>query len=205
VKQQVHTSALLTRLMKEAPKETVDLDWLLGHLQKRAFGFLLLVLAIGILIPGLGIISSIAIAFPAIEMVLDRDRPMLPRFLTKRSFATERFTKSVKRFLPFLRFVERVSRPRWPTPAGATKRAIGFLALLLAISGVWPLPLINFLPAVTIALLAIAYIQEDGLLLAASFIIGILSLLVFGFLVWTSTSALEMLFGAWLHLSSRKG
>jgi hypothetical protein len=55
VKQQVHTSALLTRLMKEAPKETVDLDWLLGHLQKRAFGFLLLILAIGILIPGLGV------------------------------------------------------------------------------------------------------------------------------------------------------
>jgi hypothetical protein len=30
--------------MDEAPKNTVDLDWLLGHPQKRAFG-LLLVLA----------------------------------------------------------------------------------------------------------------------------------------------------------------
>ena len=108
MKQQVHTSALLMRLMKEAPKDTVDLDWLLGHLQHRAFGFLLLTLAIGILVPGLGVISSIAIALPTVEMVLDRDRPMLPRFLTKRSFATERFTKWAKRSLPFLRFVERV-------------------------------------------------------------------------------------------------
>jgi hypothetical protein len=205
VKQQVHTSALLTRLIKEAPKDTVDLDWLLGHLQKRAFGFLLLILAIGILIPGLGIISSIAIAFPAVEMVLDRDRPMLPRFLTKRSFATERFTKWAERFLPFLRSAERVSRPRWHTPPGATKRAVGFLVLLLAFSGIWPLPLINILPAVTIALLAVAYIQEDGLLLAASFIIAFSSLLVFGFLVWTSAGALETFFGTWLHLPWRKG
>jgi hypothetical protein len=204
VKQQVHTSALLTRLIKEAPRDTVDLDWLLGHLQQRAFGFLLLILAIGILIPGLGIISSIAIAFPAVEMVLGRDRPMLPGFLTKRSFATERFTKWAERFLPFLRFVERISRPRWHTPAGATKRAVGFLVLLLAISGIWPLPLINVLPAVTIALLAIAYIQEDGLLLAGSFIIGISSLLAFGFLVWTSAGALEMFFSAWLHFASPK-
>jgi hypothetical protein len=49
---------------------------------------------------------------------------------------------------------------------------------------IWPLPLINVLPAVTIALLAIAYLQEDGVLLAVSFVIGILSLLIFGFLIW---------------------
>lgn len=55
MKQQVHISDLLTRLMDEAPKNTVDLDWPLGQLQKRAFG-LLLILAIAILVPGLGIV-----------------------------------------------------------------------------------------------------------------------------------------------------
>jgi hypothetical protein len=84
VKQQVHTSDLLTRLINEAPKDTVDLDWLLGHLQKRAFGLLLLILAIAILVPGLGIVASVAMAFPAVEMMLGRDRPTLPRSLTKR-------------------------------------------------------------------------------------------------------------------------
>jgi hypothetical protein len=205
VKKQVHTSDLLTHLMNEAPKDTVDLDWLLGHLQKRAFGLLLLILAIAILIPGLGIVASVAIAFPAVEMILARDRPMLPRFLTKRSFATERFTKWAKRTLPFLRFVERVSRSRWHTPVDVTKRAVGLLVLLLAISGIWPLPLINVLPAFTIALLAIAYLQEDGLLLAVSFVIGILSLVIFGFLVWTSAGGVESLIGGWPYLPWRKG
>jgi hypothetical protein len=203
MKHQVHTSDLLTRLMNEAPKDTVDLDWLLGHLQKRAFGLLLLILVIAILVPGLGIAASVAIAFPAVELMMDRDRPSLPRFLTKRSFATQRFIKWAGRSLPFLRLVERVSRSRWHTPAHATKRAIGLLVLLLAISGIWPLPLINLVPAVTIALLAIAYLQEDGLLLAVSFCVGILSLLVFCFLVWKSAGALGSLLSGSQHVPWR--
>jgi hypothetical protein len=197
---QVHTSDLLKRLIDEAPDDTVDLDWLLGHLQKRAFGLLLLILAIAIIIPGLGIAASIAIAFPAVEMMLGRDRPTLPRFLTKRPFSTQRFSKWATRALPVLRAVERVSRSRWHTPAGATKRAVGFLVLLLVMSGIWPLPLINIVPAVAIALLAIALLQEDGLMLAVAFCVGILSLLIFGFLVWKSADVLENLFGGSLHL-----
>jgi hypothetical protein len=190
---QGHTSDLLKRLIDQAPKESVDLDWLLGHLQKRAFGLLLLILAIAILVPGLGILASIAIAFPAGEMMLGRERPALPHFLTKRAIATERFTKWSTRIFSILKVIERVSRSRWHTPHEVTKRATGLLVLLLAISGIWPLPLINILPALTIAVLAIALIQEDGILLAASFVVGILSLLAFCFLAWTSAGALGAL------------
>jgi hypothetical protein len=199
----IHTSDLVERLIDEAPKDKVDLDWFLGHLQKRAFGLLLLVLAIAILVPGLGIVASVVIAFPAVEMMRGRDRPTLPRFLTKRAFATERFTKSAARALPVLRAVERISRSRWHPPPEATKRAVGLLVLLLSISGIWPLPLINVLPAVTIALLAVAYLQEDGLLLAAAFAIGILSLLVFGLLVWTSADFLANAVGGSPHSPRR--
>jgi hypothetical protein len=76
---------------------------------------------------------------------------------------------------------------------------------LLVVSGIGPLPLINVLPAVTIALMAIALLQEDGLLLAISFGVGILSLLVFGFLIWESAGALRDLLGGPLHLPWQKG
>ncbi|WP_213742568.1 exopolysaccharide biosynthesis protein [Bradyrhizobium sp. dw_411] len=192
----VHTSDLLKRLIDEVPKDTVDLDWLLGHLQKRAFGLLLLILAIAIIIPGLGVVASFAMVFPAVEMLLGRDRPTLPHFLTKRPFAAQRFTKWAARALPVLRAIERVSRSRWHTPAAATKRTLGLLVLLLVLSGIWPLPLINVVPAITIAVLAIALLQEDGLLLAVAFSVGILSLLAFGLLVWKSADALEHLFSS---------
>jgi hypothetical protein len=203
--QQIHSSDLLKRLIDEAPREKIDLDWILGHLKKRAFGILLLILAIGILVPGLGLVSSIAIAFPAVEMMLGRDRPALPQFLTKRSFASQRFTKWATRALPVLRAVERISRSRWHTPRETTKRAVGLLVLLLAASGIWPLPFINILPAVTVALLAIALLQEDGLLLAVAFVVGTISLLVFCFLAWKSAGALENLLGGWLHVPWRTG
>jgi hypothetical protein len=198
--QQAHTSDLLTRLIKEAPKDTVDLDWLLGHLQKRAFGLLLLILAIAMVVPGLGLISTIAISFPAVEMMLGRERPTLPRFLTKRAIATERFTAWAERSLPLLRLVERVSKSRSHARVGAAKRAVGLLVLLLALSGVGPLPLINLLPAATIALLAVAFLQEDDLLLGASFAIGIVSLLIFGVLLWTSATAIKAFLGTLLQM-----
>jgi hypothetical protein len=196
----VHTSDLLARLIEEAPKDSVDLDWLLGHLQKRAFGLLLLILAIAIAVPGLGIVASVVIAFPAVEMMLARDRPTLPRFLAKRSFDAKRLSKLVERSLPLLRRVERVSRSRWHTPVEATKRAVGLLVLALAISAIGPLPLINIPPALTIALVAIAYLGEDGLLLALAFAIGILLLAIFGIFIWTSTGAVENFFSGWIHM-----
>ena len=125
-------------------------------------------------------------------MMLGRDRPSLPRFLTKRAFATQRFTTCAERVLPLLRLVEKVSRSRWHAPHALAKRAVGLLVLLLAISGVGPLPLINVLPVLTIALLAIAYLQDDGLLLAAAATIGISSLLIFGLVLWTSAGALRL-------------
>jgi hypothetical protein len=200
VAEHVHTSDLLARLIEEAPKDSVDLDWLLGHLQKRAFGLLLLILAIAIAVPGLGIVASVVIAFPAVEMILARDRPTLPRFLTKRSFDAKRLSKLVERSLPLLRRIERVSRSRWHTPVEATKRAVGLLVLALAISAIGPLPLINIPPALTIALVAIAYLGEDGLLLALAFAIGILLLTIFGIFIWTSTGAVENFFSAWIHV-----
>ena len=42
----VPTSVVLAKLIDDAPKDFVNLDWLLGHLQKRSLGLLLLILAI---------------------------------------------------------------------------------------------------------------------------------------------------------------
>ena len=200
VTSEVHTSDLVARLMKEAPEDKVDLDWLLHHLRHRSFGLLLLILALAIPIPGLGIISSFLIAFPAVEMMLGRHRPALPGFLVKRAISTQHFTKWAERSLPLLRFVETFSRSRWHTPVEATKRAVGLIIFLLAMSGIWPVPLINIVPALIIILISIAYLQQDGLLLGIAFAIAITSLLVFALVVWASADALEHLAGARLHM-----
>jgi hypothetical protein len=200
VTSEVHTSDLVARLMKEAPEDSVDLDWLLHHLRHRSFGLLLLILAIVMAIPGLGVIASFLIAFPAVEMILGRHRPALPGFFVNRAIPTRHFTKWAERSLPLLRFVETFSRSRWHTPVQATKRAVGLVVFLLALCSIWPIPLLNIVPALTIVLISIAYLQQDGLLLGIAFAIAIASLLVFVLVLWASADALEYLAGARIHM-----
>jgi hypothetical protein len=68
-------------------------------------------------------------------------------------------------------------------------RLVGAIVFLLALSAIWPLPLVNVIPGVLIVLIAIAYLQEDGLLLAVAVAAAFVSLAGFGWTVWTSAGA----------------
>jgi hypothetical protein len=57
---------------------------------------------------------------------------------------------------------------------------------LLALSAFWPLPLVNVIPGAIIVLIAIAYLQEDGLLLVVAAAAAFLSLEDFGWTLWRS-------------------
>jgi hypothetical protein len=62
-----HTSELLEELVSKAPDGPVDLEWLLGHLDKRSFGLPMLLLGLLVIIPGIATIATMALLFPAVE------------------------------------------------------------------------------------------------------------------------------------------
>jgi hypothetical protein len=68
-------------------------------------------------------------------------------------------------------------------------RLVGAIVFLLALSAIWPLPLVNVIPGTIIVLVAIGYLQEDGLLLTVALATAFLSLVGFGWTVWTSAGA----------------
>jgi hypothetical protein len=184
-----HTSELLEKLVAQAPDGPVDLDWLLGHLDKRSFGLLLLLLGLLVIVPGVASIASLIVLFPSVEMMLGRSRPTFPQFLSRRPFDFKRFKRLAERVQPALRAIENLSRPRWTLPHAAAGRLVGAVVFLLALSAVWPLPLVNVIPGAIIVLIAIAYLQEDGLLLAVAAAAAFLSLAGFGWTLWTSGGA----------------
>jgi hypothetical protein len=184
-----HTSVLLDELVAKAPDGPVDLDWLLGHLDKRSFGFVMLLLGLLVIVPGVASIASLMVIFPSVEMMLGRTRPSFPQFLSKRQFDFKRFKRFTERVQPGLRAIEKLSRPRWTPPEAVAGRLVGAAVLLLALSAIWPLPLVNVVPGAIIVLIAIAYLQEDGLLLAVAVAAAFLSLAGFGWTVWTSAGA----------------
>lgn len=181
-----HTSELIAELVAQAPDGPVDLDWLLGHLDKRSFGLLLLLLGLLMIIPGIASIASLMVLFPAVEMMLGRSRPVFPKFLSKRPFDFERLKRFAERAQPLLRAIEKLSRPRWRLPDAAVGRLVGAIVFLLALSAIWPLPLVNVIPGAIIVLIAIAYLQEDGLLLAVAAVAALLSLAGLGWTLWAS-------------------
>jgi len=102
--------------------------------------------------------------------------------------------------LPVLRMIETLIHPRLPTPFRMTKRLVGSIVLLLAISLIWPVPLINIFPALVIAMISLAYIEEDGLLLCISVVAALVSLAFTAAIVWATIEAPAMIERLWLSV-----
>jgi len=91
--------------------------------------------------------------------------------------------------VPVLRFLERLIRPRWPTPFETTKRVVGLMVLLLGVGLLAPIPLSNVPPAMLIVLIAFAYLEEDGVLLCAALLAALLLFALLAAAGWQTLSA----------------
>jgi hypothetical protein len=75
------TSQLLKELIAQDPDGPVDLEWLLGYLDRLSFGLLLLLLGLLVIIPGVATVATLALLFHAVQMILGRSAPSFPRFV----------------------------------------------------------------------------------------------------------------------------
>ncbi|QCG94523.1 exopolysaccharide biosynthesis protein [Azospirillum sp. TSA2s] len=189
----IPTSEVLRGLLDEAPADCVTLGWLLEKLHKRSFGIVLLLLALIGLAPGTSPVVGLLLTIPALQMILARESPVFPRMITSRRFSTRRLVRLVDRTVPVLRRLETVIHPRWKTPFDATTRVVGLVVLALTSVFFVPIPLSNIVPAVTIMLIALAYLEEDGILLALSLAAAAAVLLVAAFTIWQSVKAVQFM------------
>ena len=104
----------------------------------------------------------------------------------------------MQRAVPALRHLETVIHPRWPTPVEATKRLVGAVVVLLNTTLVFtPIPLSNIVPALVIAPISLAYLEEDGLLLSIALLSAIVVLTVELALVWETVLGAKWIVGLW--------
>ncbi len=95
----------------------------------------------------------------------------------------------LRRVIPTLRYLERFIRPRWPTPFEATKRVVGGVVLLLGALLLTPIPLSNIPIGLTIVLVAFAYLEEDGVLLALALATAVALLVAAAAVLWGVVAA----------------
>jgi hypothetical protein len=181
----VPASVVLQRLHDELPPDHFTLGWLMGSLQKRSFGIIMLLLAMVSMAPGISIAAGMLLMIPAFQMMAGKPAPVFPRRVADRSLPTRQLAGLVQRCLPGLRYLEAVIHPRWQTPLGATKRIVGIvIALLSATLVVSPIPFSNVVPAMIVALISIAYLEEDGVLLSVALLAAMVTLAVATMTVW---------------------
>jgi hypothetical protein len=189
-------SEILQRLHDEAPKDQFTLGWLMGTLHKRSFGIVMLFCAVIAVVPGVSIVAGVVLMITAVQMIEGRLAPAFPSGIAARPLPARHLAAVLQRSLPVLRYLERVTHPRWQTPHEATKRVVGIAVLVLSIALVFtPLPLSNIPPALAIALIALAYLEEDGLLLAVGLVAGVAVVAFQVFAVWEALADAKRLIG----------
>jgi hypothetical protein len=193
----VPASVLLQRLHDEAPADHFTLGWLLGRLHKRSFGLLMLLLAVVAIAPGVSIVTGLLLMIPAFQMIAGRNVPAFPRRIAVRPLPTRHLAALMQRAVPVLSYLEKFIHPRWRTPSGPTKRLVGVVVVLLSITLLTPVPLSNVVPALAIALLSLAYLEEDGLLLSIALLVSVIVLAVELAAVWETILGAKWIFGLW--------
>jgi hypothetical protein len=154
--------------MKTDVEGEITLRSIVDRLDERAFGLLLLLLAIPCLVPGLpgAQLIAIPIFLLAAQLGLGRSEVWLPRQVldagVKASWINATADFADKR----LRWTERVSRPRLRfLTTGVSEKVVGIILALASITIM--LPITNTIPSLAITLAAVGLLQRDGLFTAA--------------------------------------
>ncbi|HET6545249.1 MAG TPA: exopolysaccharide biosynthesis protein [Rhodanobacteraceae bacterium] len=183
---QPRTTELLTQTVAARTGETITLGEFIEPLGERAFGFLLLALALPNFIPapiGVGGAMGVLVILVGLQMLIGLEQPWLPATLRRRGLARKSVQRFIARITPLLRWLEHISRPRWERLAEhPAHRLSGLLLIVLGAALALPIPFTNYPFGLVLLAFAVALIERDGALLVLVWVvsIGIVAML-FGF------------------------
>jgi hypothetical protein len=180
-------------LLDRAPGASVPLGWVIEQLGERSFGLLMFLLALIALVPGLSGFIGVLLMVPAFQMIMARRVPVLPRFIARREIPTQRLGRLIGRMVPLLRRAEKLFRPRWPTPFETTRRVVGVVIMLLGVTLIEPIPFSHIIPSLVIMLVALAYLEEDGVMLCVALVVALASLAITGAGIWGAVAGVNFL------------
>ncbi|SDM03302.1 Uncharacterized conserved protein [Modicisalibacter muralis] len=181
-------TGLLERLDESDTGRKIRLRDIVEIFQFRGFGPLLVIPALIVLlptgaVPGVPTLCGLFIAMVAMQLVLGKHHPWLPRRLSERGFSHAKLHQRLTRVRPWTRRFDRLLKPRLSVlVSGLAQRLVALLTVLLALAMI-PLELFPFasaIPALAILLMGLGLTAEDGLLT----LVGLLVVLVGAWVIW---------------------
>lgn len=141
-----------------------DFVTLLGD---RSFALAILIFslpnAVPIGVPGFSTVTGLPILFIALQILCGRKVIWLPRKVAEKRFQQEFLAKVICKALPVVIWVEKFLHPRLTILCESIgERFIGFLIAVMACILALPIVGANFPPALSISLLALSLLEDDG-------------------------------------------
>jgi hypothetical protein len=159
----------------------------MGLLGATSHTVAILVLAVLNMIPGPpGYGGTVAIAMMGVTLAMLLGWPMrLDGWIGRRKLSHKLVVRVVDRLVMLARLIGRVSKPRLEWLAGdAVERPTGCFILLVCLPMVIPIPLINAVPNVGIAVISVSRVNRDGVGVMVGGVIALIGLAIAVAAVW---------------------
>jgi hypothetical protein len=193
LKMYIPTSVELSRMLDRAQEPRVPIAWLMAQLGRRSFGLTFFVMGMVALLPGASTLVGVLLAWPAVQLALGYEVTALPRFIAAREIGVDKLARVIRTLMPWLVWLERLIRPRWPELFQTLRWMTGLTMLLLGLTMISPVPFSHLLPAVVVMLMAVAYMEEDGLALLLALLGALASLAITAATVWGTVATVDWL------------
>ncbi len=173
---------------------TLTVGSLLSVLGEASFGWALVVLSLVNLLPlppGFTLLTAIPLLVTSAQMCLGYSSIRLPRRFADLRLDHVKLRRTVLRLRPLTRRLERLLQKRHRYIFN-TKNVRAFGGILFAISFALflPLPLSGWFPAISLFVVGVGVVEEDGLVAMAGLFFGVLSIGVTGaMLFWIASGA----------------
>jgi len=173
----IPASRLLQAVYVRIPADRFTLGWLTTSLERQSFGAMILLFGVLSAAPVVSMPAQLLLLAPAAQMIAGRSIPVFSGWISRRQLPARALSTALKGAIPILRVVEKAFYPRWPMRPLPTKRLVGLVVILLTLRMLLnPIPFSNLLPAAVVVLISLAYLEEDGLMLALALVGGVLLL-----------------------------
>ena len=164
---------------------TASFGDVIDRLDERAFGLMLLLLALPCCLPFIYLLPQL-VALPMLalagQLALGRHAPWLPETLKTRRFEINSFATVLTRAEKYLGFMEKIARPRLSFLTGRVGiRLVAVFLLVPTASILVPLPSTNTVPGIGVAVVALGMIERDGFLVLTGLVIGLVWVGLLGF------------------------
>jgi hypothetical protein len=192
----LRTSEILLHFITSASTERVSFNDMKNALGARAFGILLLLFTIPSFIPGTNGIFGLPLMLLSWQLMFKRQEIWLPGWLGRRSLPKDALKKAIEDAGPILRRLERILKPRkaWAVN-GRGECILGIVGVVMSIVLILPIPLGNWLPSLSIGLMALGLAEKDGLSVLAGHFMAVVALIVSAASVWVIAKAILYFIG----------